>query len=669
MLSRVVRTTTAVVFVLVASCGEDPTDPGSDAPGPITPLLQPGVSEPWRGIAAAGAHEYGHDLRLSRNGRAAYVRSTRSAIDSGAFGAILQEISAIGHRGKRVRLSGYVRTDSVAGTGAGLWMRIDSPTRTVAFDNMIAFGRALRGNSDWVQHAVVLDVPDDAVGITFGILLSGSGIVRVDDLSFETVDASVSTTGDATAIPISRDSAAAVEYYERLAHAPENLDFEATVDPFNLTVAWLKSAARPFTTEVAGAGLNDLAELGTILNGARIAAFGEATHGSREFFRMKHRAFEFLVETQGYTHFLIEATMPEARVIDRFVTHGEGDPTRALANLYFWTWNTQEVLDLIYWMRTYNIRAGTPRLRFFGFDMQFPHQALDSLPVMLARVEARLQVQASEAVACFEPVRLPSRHLSGQQYAALPSTHHDRCANALAQLADTARTHRANVAAALGASDADWLEQYISLARQWAHMARTSEPLEIFNRRDRAMADNALWIASREPQARHFVWAHNGHVSRRPNTMGRHLAHALGSQYRNVAFTFGNGRFNAVSVLPSGAFGPLQVHTTNGPAGGTLESLFNATLEPRLILDTRKVLSGEAGSFALSRRPLFMRSIGSVYSAATANAYYERAILPFDYDGIIWFVNTRESQLLSFSQVSVRAGQPTLSAPARRKTG
>jgi erythromycin esterase-like protein len=163
------------------------------------------------------------------------------------------------------------------------------------------------------------------------------------------------------------------------------------------------------------------------------------------------------------------------------------------------------------------------------------------------------------------------------------------------------------------------------------------------------MADNVLWIAGREPQARHFVWAHNGHVSRRPNTMGRHLSTALGAQYRNIAFTFGNGRFNSVAQLSDGSFDQLQAHTIQGPNANTLESLFNATLEPRLILDTRKVLSGEAGSFTLNRRPIPMRSIGSVYSATNAAGYYEQALLPFDYDGIIWFVNTRESRLLPFS--------------------
>ncbi|MBK9410987.1 MAG: erythromycin esterase family protein [Gemmatimonadetes bacterium] len=337
-----------------------------------------------------------------------------------------------------------------------------------------------------------------------------------------------------------------------------------------------------------------------------------------------------------------------ARALERYITTGQGDPAKLLAGLYFWTWNTQEVLDFIQWMRTYNVRAGTPRIRFFGFDMQFPHQALDSLPAMLGRVSASAQAQGAVAVRCFDGVRDGARRLNSAPYAALPVAQQESCAAGLAALADTARASRRVERAAWRGCRVARAVHHPGPAVE--HMARTTDATQLFNRRDRAMADNVLWIAGRDPQARLFAWAHNGHVSRRPNTMGRHLANALGDQYRNVAFTFGNGRFNAVTQLASGAFGQLQVQTINGPDGGfTLEGMLNATLEPHLILDTRKVLSGETGTSVLNRRPVFMRSIGSVYSPTNPLTYYERVLLPQDYDGIIWFVNTRESQLLPFN--------------------
>ena len=649
MRCRMIDLAATLAVVVLGACGGDPTDTGTSPPLVETPQFVRGVGAPWGGTVS-NVHETGVDLGIKRTGRAAYVRST-TAIPAGssAFGFIAQEISAVEYRGKRLRLSGFVRADSAAGRGAGLWMRVDSPQRTTAFDNMIEYGRAIVGNADWSTYSIVLDVANDAVGITFGLLLSGTGVARVDDMSLEVVDATVPTTGSTNLPADTRDSVTLSDYYARLAHVPENLDFEGIVIVSELTSQWLRSVARPFDTDQPGSGTEDLAELGRIIGNARIAAFGEATHGSREFFRMKHRAFEYLVETRGYTHFLIEATMPEARAIDRYVATGEGDPARLLAGLYFWTWNTQEVLDLILWMRSYNVRAGEPRLRFFGVDMQFPHQALDSVSAMLGRADVRVAAQADEAVRCFDDARDPSRQLSGTRYAALPQSARSRCALLLSQLADSVAAHLDEWDGALSADDGAWLQQYITLSRQWEQMAHTADVSVVARVRDRAMADNALWIAAREPAARLFVWAHNAHVSRRPSTMGAHLARELGDAYRNVAFTFGNGRFNAITMLSSGAYGPLQVHTVSGLGSVfTMESFLFATAQPRLIFDTHKVTSREAGTFAIDRRPVLLRSIGAVYSSTNAAGYFERSLLPLDYDGIIWFVFVGESRLLPF---------------------
>lgn len=49
----------------------------------------------------------------------------------------------------------------------------------------------------------------------------------------------------------------------------------------------------------------------------------------------------------GFTAFAIEAAWPESNRIDRYVRSGVGNPEALLSGLYFWTWNTTEVLDMI----------------------------------------------------------------------------------------------------------------------------------------------------------------------------------------------------------------------------------------------------------------------------------------------------------------------------------
>ncbi len=112
-----------------------------------------------------------------------------------------------------------------------------------------------------------------------------------------------------------------------------------------------------------------------VVGNARIVALGEATHGTREFFQLKHRMLEFLATQMGFTIFSIEANMPEAYRLNDFVLNGKGDPQQLLKGMYFWTWDTKEVLDMILWMREFN-RSGRGRIEFTGFDMQTPDVAM-----------------------------------------------------------------------------------------------------------------------------------------------------------------------------------------------------------------------------------------------------------------------------------------------------
>jgi erythromycin esterase-like protein len=66
--------------------------------------------------------------------------------------------------------------------------------------------------------------------------------------------------------------------------------------------------------------------------------------------------------------------MPEAYLLNDFVLTGNGDPLKLIKGMYFWTWDTKEVLDMVLWMREFN-KSGKGRVEFTGFDMQTPNVA------------------------------------------------------------------------------------------------------------------------------------------------------------------------------------------------------------------------------------------------------------------------------------------------------
>jgi len=127
------------------------------------------------------------------------------AADAKGFGTLMQMFDAGEYRGKRIRFSASVKSADIE-KWAGLWMRIDGPpsagSRTppmLGFDNMQ--GRPIKGTSDWKPYQIVLDVPDEAQAIAFGILLEGAGHAWMDDLKLEPVGREVRVTGGASALP------------------------------------------------------------------------------------------------------------------------------------------------------------------------------------------------------------------------------------------------------------------------------------------------------------------------------------------------------------------------------------------------------------------------------------------------------------------------------------
>jgi hypothetical protein len=137
------------------------------------------------------SYEVGTQESVNYQGhRSVYLKSI-AAVNEG-FGTLMQSFGAGKYEGKRVRFSAAVKSQAIE-DWAGLWMRVDKGSQSVALDNMQ--NRAIRGTSEWQQYEVVLDVPDGATGISFGVLLSRTGSVWMSDVKFEIVDTSVPTTG------------------------------------------------------------------------------------------------------------------------------------------------------------------------------------------------------------------------------------------------------------------------------------------------------------------------------------------------------------------------------------------------------------------------------------------------------------------------------------------
>ena len=83
------------------------------------------------------------------------------------------------YSGKKITLSGYIKTEKVTDYWAGLWMRIDP---SIAFENMQYNG--IVGTTDWKRYEITLDMnPGKTKQISFGGALIGKGKMWLDDLN------------------------------------------------------------------------------------------------------------------------------------------------------------------------------------------------------------------------------------------------------------------------------------------------------------------------------------------------------------------------------------------------------------------------------------------------------------------------------------------------------
>ena len=120
------------------------------------------------------------------------LKSIGTGIDG--FGALMQNMKPDKYLGKRVKMTGYLKSKDVT-DWAGFWFRVDQPgsQQFLSFDNMR--DRPIKGTTNWKKYEIVLDVPKGASNIAFGALLSNTGQIWLDNVNFEIVDNFVSTTG------------------------------------------------------------------------------------------------------------------------------------------------------------------------------------------------------------------------------------------------------------------------------------------------------------------------------------------------------------------------------------------------------------------------------------------------------------------------------------------
>jgi len=115
------------------------------------------------------------DSQIKQEGKTSVLFNST---ENSGFKALMYKLPE-NYTGKKITLSGYIKTENISDGFAGLWMRIDPD---VAFDNMKKVG--LQGTNDWKKYEVTLNMsPENTDKIVLGALLVGKGKMWVDNLT------------------------------------------------------------------------------------------------------------------------------------------------------------------------------------------------------------------------------------------------------------------------------------------------------------------------------------------------------------------------------------------------------------------------------------------------------------------------------------------------------
>lgn len=148
-----------------------------------------------KGWILSGSQPYNYEMKadgkIFHTGSKSGLLCSKTAVGEDQFATMMQSFSSDRWKGKRIKLTCFLKTENVQ--KCGMWCRIDNHSGDVIqFDNME--NRAISGTNDWNLYSIVLDIPEESFSIHFGILLTGAGKVWVDDFKFNEVDVSVPST-------------------------------------------------------------------------------------------------------------------------------------------------------------------------------------------------------------------------------------------------------------------------------------------------------------------------------------------------------------------------------------------------------------------------------------------------------------------------------------------
>ncbi len=366
-------------------------------------------------------------------------------------------------------------------------------------------------------------------------------------------------------------------------------------------VAWIRRHAIPIASTDPDHPLGDLAPLRAIIGDAQVVGLGSAASGVHELQQIRHRLCVYLAAEMGFTLVALPTNWSRSFALDAYAAGGKGDSASLLADAGDDTWDTMEGSRLLRWARGWNAGRGQrPQLHLAGFGADPTPAALSPLKAYLGRVDSSPGWTGWKG-------RLPAQ--ATWDAVVRESLSRDSAAEARYRIAMLGRDLEARRDVFIARSSlAEYrlaLHQISSLVYA-VELASTTGIAKVVTR-ERAMAENAVWLLNAQPRAtRTVLLGHNLHIGRDSDSGFASMASRLhpSIRYCAIGLIVGQGAFLGPGDQPSATKGPRRELALGPLPAASLGAAFASAGLGLFALDLHHLPAGPVADWFSSPQPV-----------------------------------------------------------------
>lgn len=364
---------------------------------------------------------------------------------------------------------------------------------------------------------------------------------------------------------------------------------------------------------------------------AKIYGFGEATHETKEFFDIKAKFFKYLVLNKGLKVFILEDHYQAEAGINDWIKGGKGDKKTITDHLTVGFWKTQEMTDLLEWMRTYNLeKPEAEQLTFYSMDIQLGHninrEIRDFVLLNKITVDESLLLVADSC---------SNQRIDFQKSSDWWQIQTPKLQQLKQQIIDSnlEKEKYQPIERAL-----NYLIRYTEFAASIKEKYPASTEF-----RDLKMFENVKYIVDQQPEnEKVFIWAHNEHINKKEMydtgsgiiNLGRHLKDYYQDDYYSIGFDFGMGTLIGTAATKKNE-NPWKRYSLTKPFPKTYAEVLMSINKPIFFIDMEEAYIHEPTRF-FSKKSKYLLVGGDGYQPKPLHRVLIHKIFYEAYDGLIF---------------------------------